>query len=99
MTHIKFKTLISNTVTDIKVYRKSDIHSVYDNEKASSTVDAPAPLAVLTFTSSVSHLVISCDSLVIAVITVDKKISLVDVRSLESSPAVFAQTSLLATCK
>ena len=86
-------------ISDIKVYKKSDIHSIYNKNKASSTADAPSSVVVMTFPSIVSHLLISCDSLVIAVVTVDKKISLIDVRSLDNIPAVFAQVSLQATCK
>ena len=53
----------------------------------------------MNFDSRVSHLAVSCDNLILSVVTDDNKISLVDVRTLDNEPAVFSQGSLSAKCK
>ena len=86
-------------ISEVTVYKKVDIHNIFDKEKASACVGAPQPAGVMSFDSRVTHLTVSCDDTMLAVVTDDNKISLVDVRTLNSDPAVFSQASLSAKCK
>ena len=81
------------------MYKKVDVHNIFDKEKASACVDAPLPISLMSFSSRVTHLGVSCDDLILAVVTDDNKISLIDIRTLNSEPAVFSQATLSAKCK
>ena len=86
-------------ISDVTVYKKSEIHGIFDNNKASASVAAPKAIATLSFAARVSHLVVSCDDMNVAIVTDNNNISLVDVRTLNEQPAVFAQATLSAKCR
>ncbi|KAL5258562.1 hypothetical protein ACHWQZ_G009142 [Mnemiopsis leidyi] len=94
----KFGHVIVSHGTNVLVYKKSDIHSTFVKEKASACVAGPQKASVMTFDSRVTHLAISCDNLILSVVTDDNKISLVDVRTLDNEPAVFSQANMSAKC-
>ncbi|XP_063680695.1 nuclear pore complex protein Nup214-like isoform X2 [Bolinopsis microptera] len=94
----KFGHIIVSQSNEVTVYKKVDIHNIFDKEKASACVGAPHPVSVMSFDTKVTHLTVSCDDTMLGVVTEDNKISLVDVRTLNSDPAVFSQASLSAKC-
>ena len=83
----------------VNVYRKSQIYEIFNREKANLTVDAPKPVSRFGFSSTVSDVSVSSDGLVVSIATKDSMLSFVDTRSLDTNPAVFAQTKLTANCK